>query len=207
MGAASSTGKVVGGLAIAAVLGTTIALGATPPALDDPPVVVAGSSDSSTADPSTTTTTASEGGDPAPTDPAHVPGLVGGTLDGLLGDGDGGVGEIVDGVTDVVDDTVQDVVQTVTEPVTLTVTVSGTGTPGASVALKAAGTVYATTTVGANGSYSITAGGIPEAVGSLSVVQTVDQSLLGGLLGGVINLLKPLTISTSSGGLPVIAVG
>ena len=114
---------------------------------------------------------------------------------------------LVDGVTDVVDDTLDDVVQTVSQPVTLTVTVSGTGTPGASVALTAAGTVYATTTVGSNGSYSISAGGIPEAVGNVSVVQTVDQSLLGGLIGGVLNVLKPLTISTSSGGLPVIAVG
>ena len=97
--------------------------------------------------------------------------------------------------------------QTVTQPITVNVSISGTGTPGASVALKAAGTVYATTTVGANGTYSISAGGIPQAVGSISVVQTVDQSLLGGLIGGVLNVLKPLTISSSSGGLPAIAVG
>ena len=118
-----------------------------------------------------------------------------------------GVGGVVDGVTDVVGDTVEDVVETVTQPVTVNVSVTGTGTPGASVALKAAGTVYATTTVSANGTYSISAGGIPEAVGNISVVQTVDQSLLGGLIGGVLNVLKPLKISSSSGGLPVIAIG
>jgi hypothetical protein len=110
-------------------------------------------------------------------------------------------------VTDVVGETVEDVVETVAQPVTVNISVTGTGTPGASVALKAAGTVYATTTVAANGTYSISAGGIPEAVGNLSVVQTVDQSLLGGLVGGVLNVLKPLKISSSSGGLPVIAVG
>jgi hypothetical protein len=44
-------------------------------------------------------------------------------------------------------------------------------------------------------------------VGSLSVVQKVDQGLLGGLINGVLQVLKPLTISSSSGGLPVIAVG
>jgi hypothetical protein len=35
-------------------------------------------------------------------------------------------------------------------------------------------------------------------------VQSVDQGLLGGLLGA---LLKPLKIGSSSGGLPVIAIG
>jgi RNA polymerase sigma factor (sigma-70 family) len=206
MGAASSTGMLVGGLAVAAVLGTTLAIGVAPPAVSDPPTV------SAVADASSTTAAPTDpvvDSGPTSTDPDHIPGLVGGTLDGLLGgDGDdGGVGGLVDGVTDVVDDTVQDVVQTVTQPITVTVSVSGTGTPGASVALKAAGTVYATTTVGANGSYSISAGGIPQAVGNISVVQTVDQSLLGGLIGGVLNVLKPLTVSSSSGGLPVIAIG
>ncbi len=209
MGAASSTGMLVGGFAVAAVLGTTIALGVAPPAVSDPPAVSAVAEvDPSSSEAATETSPADSG--PKLTDPDHVPGLVGGTLDGLLGGGGGdggGVAGLVDGVTDVVDDTVQDVVQTVTQPITLTVSVSGTGTPGASVALKAAGTVYATTTVGSNGSYSISAGGIPQAVGNISVVQTVDQSLLGGLIGGVLNVLKPLTVSSSSGGLPVLAFG
>jgi RNA polymerase sigma factor (sigma-70 family) len=207
LGSATTGGALVGGLAVAAVLGTTIALGVVPPATLDPPSVVAEVRDAaSPAEP----TTVPETTGPKSTDPDHVPGLVGGALDGLLGDGGGdggGVGGLVDGVTDVVDDTVQDVVETVTQPITVTVSVSGQGTPGASVALRAAGTVYATTTVGANGTYSISAGGIPQAVGNISVVQTVDQSLLGGLIGGVLNVLKPLTVSSSSGGLPVIAVG
>jgi hypothetical protein len=192
MGAATTTGAVVGGLAVAAVLGTTIALGGIPPASDQPPVVVAAIQDAvSPTAPALETPT---GIGPKSTDPDHIPSLV------------GGVTAPLGGVTDVVDDTVQDVVQTVTQPVTVTVSVSGTGTPGGRVALTAAGAVYATTTVGAGGGYSISAGGIPQAVGSVSVVQTVDPSLLG-LVGGVLNVLKPLTISSSSGGLPAIAVG
>jgi hypothetical protein len=98
-------------------------------------------------------------------------------------------------------------VNVVQQPVVVNVSISGSGTPGAKVSLQAAGTIYATTTVGANGKFSISAGGIPQAVGSLSVVQKVDKGLLGGLINGVLQVLKPLTISSSSGGLPVIAVG
>jgi len=209
LGSATGTSALVGGLAVAAVLGTTIALGAAPAAPADPPAVAA-VLEATTAP--ATDLPATSG--PKSTDPDHIPGSLGGAVGGVAGGvGDtldgalGGVGDVVEGVTDVVDDTVTDVVQTVTQPVTVTVSVSGTGTPGASVALKAAGTVYATTTVGSNGSYSISAGGIPQAVGNVSVVQTVDQSLLGGIIGGVLQVLKPLTVSSSSGGLPVIAVG
>ena len=159
-------------------------------------------------------------GDPAGPSPTDIPSdssdgdtaTSGGAAGG--GSGTGTIGTVVDGVTDtvggVVDavgDTVTDVTEVVQQPVVLTVSASGTGTPGGKVSLQAAGTVYATTTVAANGTYSISAGGIPETVGSLSLVQTVDQSLLGGLLNGVLQVLKPLTISSSSGGLPVIAVG
>ncbi|MEZ5190383.1 MAG: sigma-70 family RNA polymerase sigma factor [Schumannella sp.] len=216
LGSLTGTGALVGGLAVATVLGTGIAVG-TLPTGDDPgdsaPPVVAESGDDviravGTLDPVL---------DPGPEgpSPSDLPdggaggagggagGVVGGVTDTVTGTV-GAVGDTVGGVVDVVDDTVQDVVETVTQPVTLTVSVSGTGTPGASVALKAAGTVYATTTVGQNGTFSITAGGIPEAVGNISVVQTVDQGLLGGLLGA---LLKPLKIGSSSGGLPVIAIG
>ena len=205
LGAATGTGAVVGSLAVAAVLGTTIALGAAPSVDPDPPVAATVVDATSPAAPAVETTS-----EPKSTDPDHIPvdaGTAGGGLDETVGGVLGGVGGVVDGVTDVVGDTVEDVVETVTQPITVNVSVTGTGTPGASVALKAAGTVYATTTVSANGTYSISAGGIPEAVGNISVVQTVDQGLLGGLIGGVLNVLKPLKISSSSGGLPVIAIG
>jgi RNA polymerase sigma factor (sigma-70 family) len=202
---AATTSAVVGGLAVAAVLGSGIAVGSLP---DDPgpgpgtEVVVAAAQDDVVTRPVGSVDPAV---DPGPSGPS--PSDIGGTPGGAVGSVTDGVGDLVDGVADVVDDTVADVAQVVQQPVTLNVSISGTGTPGATVALKAAGTVYATTTVSSNGTYSISAGGIPQAVGSLSVVQTVDQSLLGGILNGVLQVLKPLTISSSSGGLPVIAVG
>jgi RNA polymerase sigma factor (sigma-70 family) len=201
LGATTGTSAVVGSLAIAAVLGTTIAFGTAPTEVE-PPVIAAITESRA---PAVHDVTSSE---PKSIDPDLIPAVGDDGIAGGLGETAGGVlGGVVEGVTDVVEDTVDDVVQTVTQPVTLTVSVTGTGTPGASVALKAAGTVYATTTISSGGTYSISAGGIPEAVGSVSVVQTVDQSLLGGLVGGVLNVLKPLKISSSSGGLPVVAVG
>jgi RNA polymerase sigma factor (sigma-70 family) len=209
LGSAAGTSALVGGLAVAAILGGGIATGVVTSQTDDPPaVVVAASIDEDAVSPTTgATDPATDPGasGPSPSDipaPPDTGGLVGG-----VGQVVGGVTDGVGSVVDTVGDTVTDVVQTVTQPVTLTISVSGSGTPGASVALKAAGTVYATTTVGANGTYSISAGGIPQAVGNISVVQTVDQGLLGGLINGVLNVLKPLTVSSSSGGLPVIAVG
>jgi hypothetical protein len=209
LGALSGTTALVGSLAVAAVVGTTIALGVAGPVTPEPPVTVAAVVDAPAAPEDESPAISG----PKSTDPDHVgdgAGLVGG-LTGGVGEAVDGVGNtaggVVGGVTDVVDDVVADVVETVTQPVTVTVTVSGTGTPGGSVALTAAGTVYATTMVSSNGTYSISAGGIPQSVGSISVVQTVDQSLLGGLIGGVLNVLKPLKVSSSSGGLPVIAIG
>jgi RNA polymerase sigma factor (sigma-70 family) len=207
LGSAAGTSVLVGGLAVAAILGSGIATGVVTSQTDAPPtVVIAASSDEDAVSPTTGAT--DPAGDPGASGPSPsaipaAPGGIGGAVGGVTD----GVGDLVGGVVDTVDDTVTDVVQTVTQPVTLNISVSGSGTPGASVALKAAGTVYATTTVNANGSYSISAGGIPQAVGNISVVQTVDHSLLGGLINGVLSVLKPLTVSSSSGGLPVIAVG
>ncbi len=203
-------GAVLGGLAVAAALGGTLVVAApeAPPAVAPVAVAAPAASD--------------DGATAAPPekiiDPAAVPDLdaaAGGTVvDGTVptpGAGLGGVvGGVVGGVGGVggaVAGTVQDVVDVVAAPVTVGVTLTGSGTPGASVSLQAAGTVYATTTVGANGTYSISAGGIPQAVSGLRLVQTVDQSLLGGLLGTVGDLLKPLTISSNSSGLPIAAVG
>lgn len=206
---AASTSALVGGLAVVAVLGSGIAVGSLagdPATGPDTEVVVAAAQDDAVTRPVGSSDPAAGLG-PAGPSPSDVGTGGTGALGGAVGGVTDGVGDLVGGVVDTVDDTVADVIEVVQQPVTLTVSVSGTGTPGASVALKAAGTVYATTTVAANGTYSISAGGIPQAVGSLSVVQTVDQSLLGGLLGGVLQVLQPLTIGSSSGGLPVIAVG
>ncbi|MDP3208652.1 MAG: sigma-70 family RNA polymerase sigma factor, partial [Rhodoglobus sp.] len=92
----------------------------------------------------------------------------------------------------------------------------GTGTPGASLSLQAAGQVYATTTVDANGNFAISVGGIPGSLTSLQLVQTVDRSylqsllggggLLGGLLGTVESLIKPLHLSSGGSGSPTIGL-
>lgn len=204
LGSAAATSALVGGIAVATVLGAGIAVGSLPvqPEASTDQVVVAASDDDAL---SPTTGATDPANDPGPSgpSPSAVPGALGGTLDQVTD----GLGGTVGGVVDVVDDTVSEVVQVVAQPIVVNVSISGTGTPGAQVSLQAAGSVYATTTVAANGTYSISAGGIPQAVGSLSVVQKVDQGLLGGLINGVLQVLKPLTISSSSGGLPAIAVG
>lgn len=207
----AGTTALVGGLAVAAALGTGIAVSVptVDPSTDDGTTVVSAPvGDTEALSPTGGPTDPANDPGPAGPSPSDLPdssggGTVGGVVDGVTGT----VDTVVDEVVDVVDDTVDDVVEVVQQPVVLNVSVSGSGTPGAKVSLQAAGTVYATTTVGSNGTYSIAAGGIPQTVGSLSVVQKVDQSLLGGLINGVVQVLKPLTISSSSGGLPVIAVG
>ena len=216
LGGAASTSAVVGGLAVAAVLGSGIAVGTLPvsPPPQETSVVAAADDDTDALSPTATASDPASDPGPAGPSPDSVPGdgggsqsgtgVVSGVVDGVTG----GVGQVVDEVVDTVDDTVTDVTNVVAQPVVVNVSVSGTGTPGGKVSLQAAGTVYATTTVGSNGKYSISVGGIPETVGSLSVVQKVDQSLLGGLVGGVVAVLKPLTISSSStGGLGLVAVG
>jgi RNA polymerase sigma factor (sigma-70 family) len=223
LGSAAGTSALVGGIAVAAVLGTGIAVGTLPtdPGSSDTGTVVVAATDDDAPAPTTGATDPASDPGPAGPSPSALPndsgpagtggggggGGGGGTVGGVVGGVTDTVDDVVDEVVDVVDDTVDDVTEVVQQPVVLTVSVNGSGTPGAKVSLKAGGTVYATTTVGSNGKYSISAGGIPETVGSLSVVQKVDQSLLGGLVNGVLQVLKPLTISSSSGGLPVVAVG
>ncbi|CAN5546450.1 hypothetical protein BH09ACT4_BH09ACT4_21540 [soil metagenome] len=229
LGSTAGTSALVGGIAVAAVLGTGIAIGNLPvqPDPSSHSVIVAASDSGDTSAPTDAATYPASDPGPGGPSPSTVPASSdagggsggsggtgggtgtgpGGTVGGVVGGVTGGVGDVVNGIVDTVDNTVNDVTEIVQQPVVLTITVNGSGTPGGKVTLQAAGTVYATTTIGSNGKYSIAAGGIPETVGSLSVVQKVDHSLLGGLINGVLQVLKPLTISSSSGGLPVTAVG
>lgn len=218
LGGAVGTSALVGGLAVAAVIGTGVAVGTMPdPTPTHGTVVVAESGDDNVGDPVPNASDPASDPGPAGPSPTDVPtdgtgtsgtgGTGTGGVGGVVNTVTGGVGDVVDGVVDTVDDTVTDVTNVVTQPVVVSVSLTGTGTPGAKVSLQAAGTVYATTTIGSNGKYAISVGGIPETVGQLSVVQKVDQSLLGGIVGGVLQVLKPLTISSSNGVLPLIAVG
>jgi RNA polymerase sigma factor (sigma-70 family) len=221
---ASGTGALVGGIAVAAVLGSGIALGAAPQAAPADPVSVAAphvsvTVSSAPADPSPSGTPGADDGSGAG---AGAGGAGGGVVGGLVDTVDGTVGGVVDTVgntvntvgntvntvTDTVNNTVNSVTNTVSTVVPVVppvnvnvgVNISGTGTPGAHVTLTAGGILYATTTVGGNGLFSISAS-IPQSAGSATVKQT-DTGLVGSLLGGVLVLLKPLVVSVSSG-LPV----
>ncbi|CAN5349872.1 hypothetical protein BH09ACT5_BH09ACT5_19940 [soil metagenome] len=133
---------------------------------------------------------------PVPVDPSNVDGVV------------GGVGNVVESVIGTITDDGQ--------VASVTLSLSWTGTPCATLSLQALGQVYATTTVDADGHYSISADAVPGGLASLDLVQTVDREYLrgllgtdalGGILGGVdqlINaLIRPLSLSGESGGIAV----
>jgi hypothetical protein len=213
LGAASGTGVLVGGFAIVAVIGGSIALGVAPqlPGGADPAPVAA-----------------VEQVTEAPTDPlfpdgsapAVDPGDNGLVTDVLEGDADG----ILDGVGDTVDSLVDTITGGTPPPghtapggivgTDISFGLSGSGTPGAHISVQAAGQVYATTTVGPDGRFAVVVTAVPGGLASLDVVQTVDREylgglvdggLLGGLLGtldGAINaLIAPLALDSLPGGI------
>jgi RNA polymerase sigma factor (sigma-70 family) len=86
---------------------------------------------------------------------------------------------------------------------------SGTGTPGARVALQALGVIYASATIGANGVFQLSLSALPQGVTSLQLVQTVNRGyllglvptgtlgqLLGSVTGLVDSLVKPLRLTS-----------
>lgn len=210
LGAASSTGALVGGFAIVAVIAGSVALGVAPTVADDsgsgqPPVAIEQTTDT-------------------------------GTQQGLLDGGGTGTlpsipaGEVVDGVVSDVDGLVDGVLDTITggaPPAGHTapggvvgadvqLNLIGTGTPGATVSLQAAGQVYATTKVGADGTYVLVTA-VPGGVQNLELVQAVDKmylaqvlgidgalaQLLGTLDGLIAGLVQPLTLGSSTNGLSI----
>ena len=202
-GSATAPVALVGSLAIAVALGGgVVAITSNTPDADN-------SASTSTSEPGTDTVAQGpltvDLGDPtstpSPVDPSNVDGVV------------GGVGTVVDSVIDTVTDDDGQIA-------TVSISLTGTGTPGAQVALQALGQVYATTTIGADGHYSISASAIPGGLASLDLVQTVDREYLKGLLGtGILGnvlgtvdelinkLVKPLGLASSSGGIAVNLVG
>ncbi|MBU1588176.1 MAG: sigma-70 family RNA polymerase sigma factor, partial [Actinobacteria bacterium] len=195
-GGAGAPVALVGGLAVALALGGAVVVTTTGtgPDADTPP-----------------TTSSQSQADPAPQDPvvalpddvASLPPVDPSSVEGVVG----GAGTVVDSLVD-----------TVTEDgqiASISLTLTGTGTPGAHLSLQAAGQVYASTTVDANGNYAISASAIPGGLASLDLVQTVDREYLTGLLGGVLGLvdsvvdalIKPLGLSSNSGGIVINLVG
>lgn len=239
MGAATGTGTVVGGFAVAAVLVGSLALGAGNPAADPDPLPPAAieQQQEQVAPGSTGDTTSSLGEEELPasdvTGPIDEPASGGevvddaeGVVDELVGD----VGEVVDELVGDVGGVVDGVVGTVTggEPppghtapggvagADVALHLTGTGTPGATVSLQAAGQVYATTKVGADGTYTLVTA-VPGGLAGLELVQAVDKMylaqllgidgvlarLLGTLDGLVAPLIEPLTLGSSTNGLSI----
>ncbi|TPW73512.1 sigma-70 family RNA polymerase sigma factor [Schumannella sp. 10F1B-5-1] len=146
-------------------------------------------------------------------------GVVGGVVsgvDGVVGGVVGGVvAPVVGGTVDTVNGVVGGAVGAVTPstappgqsapptaPVTSTIALnlSGRGTPGATVAAQAAGTVWATTTVGSDGRWALRIDALPTTAGSVAVSQKA-----GGAIGSVLNLLGiTVPLSLDTGGLGVV---
>jgi RNA polymerase sigma factor (sigma-70 family) len=82
-------------------------------------------------------------------------------------------------------------------PVTAVVKLGGTGTPGATVAVQAAGVVYATTKVASNGKWSVQIDALPTTTGTLNLTQTLT------LLGISLPIKLPLTLNTGPLGVVV----
>ena len=94
----------------------------------------------------------------------------------------------------------------------------GSGTPGAHVSLQAAGQVYATTTIDANGNFVLNATAVPGGLAALELVQVVDRSYLKdllpgggsvaellGTLDGLINaLIRPLGLSGNDSPIDIV---
>lgn len=212
LGAASSTGALVGGFALVAALAGSVALGVAPTVADDagtePPAVAI----EQTADPDTGTQQGLlDGGDTgsSPVAPA------GGVVDGVVDD----VGGLVDGVVDTITGGAPPEGHTAPGGVVgadVQLNLTGTGTPGATVSLQAAGQVYATTKVGADGTYVLVTA-VPGGLQNLELVQAVDKlylaqllgidgvlaQLLGTLDGLVSELIQPLTLGSSTNGLSI----
>jgi RNA polymerase sigma factor (sigma-70 family) len=145
----------------------------------------------------------------------------------------GGLDGVVDEVTDDVDDLTDAVVDTITGDETapeghtapggvvgadLDLQLVGTATPGAHLSLQAAGQVYATTTVNADGTFVINATAIPGGLSSLELLQAVDRTYLasllpgGGPLGGILGtvdalvnaLIAPITLATADSPVTIV---
>lgn len=142
-----------------------------------------------------------------------------------LAEGVGGdVGDLVDGVLGTI--TGGEAPEGHTAPggvigTDISLNLTGTGTPGAHVSLQAAGQVYATTTVDANGNFVLNVAAIPGGLSSLELVQTVDRSYLanllglGGVLGGLLTdvdalingLIRPLNLTSGGSGIGINLLG
>ncbi len=238
VGALTAPAAVVGSLALAfALVGTAVV---TAPVVSTPSTSLSVGEESSgdVVAPDASAGGGADNGAGDPADPSSIPdlgtlpGTTPNTLPGTLPNTDG-LGGVVDEVTDDVDDLTDAVVDTITGNETapeghtapggvvgadLDLQLVGTATPGAHLSLQAAGQIYATTTVNADGTFVINATAIPGGLSSLELVQAVDRSYLatllpdGGPLGGILGtvdalvnaLIKPITLATADSPVTIV---
>jgi RNA polymerase sigma factor (sigma-70 family) len=207
LGATAGTGALVGGLALAAALGGGVLIstsadggsGADGGAGTGSGGSSTGSDSSGSDAESVLPPETEEPTSPPPSpSPSAVPAIPTETEDDEDDESDEG-DDLVDTVVDTISGDDDDRPEGHDAPngvvgATVSLDLSGSGTPGAHVSLQAAGVVYATTTIDKKGKFSLSVDALPQGIGSLDLVQDVDESLLGGLVGDVVDLLKPLKI-------------
>lgn len=196
LGGAAAPVALVGSLAIVvAVSGSAVLLAPKDPGTEDASSqsssseTVIGPEDLASNGPTSGPTLPGTSGGLPSDDPANIPPL-GGVIDAV----DDTVGGVVDGVGGIVDGVEDGIIDPVLEEVLPSVhadiNISGHGVPGATVTASVDGLVYASTTVGGNGLFSLTVSGLPIEVGAIDVDQECSGligCLLGGLLTGVSN--------------------
>jgi RNA polymerase sigma factor (sigma-70 family) len=201
LGGAAAPVALVGGLAVVvAVSGSAVLLAPKDPAPEDASSgpgtseTVIGPEDLASNSPSVGPTLPPGATGALPIDdPANIPPLGGvvGSVGDTVGDVVDGVGGVVDGVEDGV---IDPVLEAVLPSVHADINITGHGIPGAEVIASVDGLVYASTTVGGNGVFSLTVSGLPIEITTIDVDQNCS-GLLGCLLGGL------LTTVSNTGGL------
>jgi RNA polymerase sigma factor (sigma-70 family) len=207
MGAATGTGTLVGGFAVAAVLVGSVALGVAPTVdANEPPPAAASEQEESAGDAAAGDDTTDAGDDTVVED----------ALEGDVDEVTGTIGDTVDAVIDTITDDNGSIVDA-----DISLHLIGTGTPGATITAQAAGNVYATVQVDASGQFVIDIVAFPGGLSSIELVQTVDRDYLSnlvlgdnplagvlGLLDGLVNaLIQPLGLSSGGGTVDVLLVG
>jgi len=213
-GMLAGTGALLGGMTLVAVLGGGALLGGLPADADaDDSSTSQAVSDDRGEDVLPPEPDDGPGSSPDPADPGGEPSVA---PEGEPGDDP--VGELVEGLVD--DITGGDPPPGHTAPggvVGIDLALTGTGTPGAHLSLQAAGQVYATTTIAADGTFVLNVTGLPQGISGLALVQTIDEEFLedqigvGGLLGGLLgtledlirDLIEPLKLSSPTGGVSI----
>jgi RNA polymerase sigma factor (sigma-70 family) len=170
-GAATASVVLVGTLAVAIAIGGTVAVVAPTLAAPQSSFTVAAAP--------------VDGGNPvseatsgvlSADHPANIDHLSAGTaVDGVAKGVGSATGTVVDGVVNPLLAVVPPAVASAD------ITLSGHGIPGATVTAQAAGVVYATTVIGADGTFSLVVSGLPQGVGSLQLSQTLGGLDLPGL--------------------------